>query len=363
MEPIQMAIGRQPGVKDQFFGKFPRSFPPELDESKDLLILLVLSQLAVGIAKNLLLSILGQEGQNPFLPATPLGHIMLFHQGLFTVEGNGVEVQIKGIPPRKPKPSYGIKPQPHQPRIRSRINSTAIFSEKRPFGNHIESRKQSQPLVQDVAHDMAVPSASKEFEPQKGEYRLLSGDLLCSWEPHPLKQPLQRDLGQIRDKQVQSPELGSELPGRKIQSVYIGNLCYHGPGSWKPFFVSSSGQPGKTFLFENQRDGNGAYPLPTLFQDPADVIDGEILLSQCDDLIPDTVGFRGSLGPLLRGKEEGTIWILTELVGQDAQAPRGIPEATGDFDPRQILNEVGPEGFVLPMSRIPGFEKEAGHVC
>ena len=73
IELIQMAIGGQLGVKDQFLGKFPGSLLPELDESKDLLILLVLSQLSIGIAEHPFLGILGQEGQNPFLPAAPLG--------------------------------------------------------------------------------------------------------------------------------------------------------------------------------------------------------------------------------------------------------------------------------------------------
>ena len=179
-------------------------------------------------------------------------------------------------------------------------------------------------------------------------------------EPRLLKQPLQGDLGQIRDKQVQSPELGSESPGRKIQPVHIGNLCDLGPRSWKSFLVSSSRQPGKPFFFENQRDGNGAHPLPALFQDPADIIDGEILLSQRDDLVPDTVGFRRSLRPLLRGEEERAIWILAELVGEDAEASRGIPEAAGDFDRREILDEVGPEGFVLAVSRHSRVRERSG---
>src|SRR4030067_3263881 len=92
-----MAIGGQLGVKDQFLRTFPRSLLPELDESKNLLILLVLSQLSIGIAENPLLGILGQEGQNPLLTAAPLGEIMFFHQGVFSVEGNGMEVQIKRI--------------------------------------------------------------------------------------------------------------------------------------------------------------------------------------------------------------------------------------------------------------------------
>jgi hypothetical protein len=157
--------------------------------------------------------------------------------------------------------------------------------------------------------------------------------------------------------------LGPKSPDRKIQPVHIGNLCDLGPRPRESLLVSSSGQPGKTFVFENQRDGNSAYPLSALFQDPADIIDGEILLSQRNDLVPDTVGLRRGLRPLLRGKEEGTIWMLTELIGQDTEASRGIPEAAGDLSRREILDEVGPEGFVLTMSGIRGFEKEARHIC
>jgi len=210
---------------------------------------------------------------------------------------------------------------------------------------------------------MAMPSASKQFESQKGTDRLCSGNHLCPREPRLFEQPLKRDLSQIRDKQVQPPELGPKSPDRKIQPVHIGNLSDLGPRPRESFFVSSSGQPGKTFFFENQRDGNSTYPLPALFQDPADIIDGEILLSQRDDLVPETVGLRRDLRPLLRGKEKGAIWILAELMGENTEASRGIPEAAGDFDRRQMINKISPEGFVLAVSGIRGFEKEAGHIC
>jgi hypothetical protein len=103
--------------------------------------------------------------------------------------------------------------------------------------------------------------------------------------------------------------------------------------------------------------------LAALLQDPADIIDGEILLSQGDDLVSDTISFRRSLRALLRGKEEGTIGMLTELMGEDPEASRRISEAAGDFGRREVLDEVGPEGFILAVSGIRGFEKEVGHRC
>ena len=184
-----------------------------------------------------------------------------------------------------------------------------------------------------------------------------------SREPRLFKQPLQGDLRQIRDKQVQSPELGSESPERKIQRFTSATAATSGRGPGSRLFVFSPGQPGKPFFFENQRDGHGAHPVPALFQDAADIIDGEILLSQSDDLVPDTIGFGRSLGSLLRGKEEGALWMLAELMGEDAEASRGIPEAAGNFGGGELIDEVGPEGFVLAVGGILGFEKEAGHRC
>jgi len=191
----------------------------------------------------------------------------------------------------------------------------------------------------------------------------LRGNHLAPREPGFFKQPLQRDLGQIRNKKIQAPELGPELPYREIQPVDIRHRCDLNSTPWESFFVSAAGQPSKPLFFENQGNGNRAYPLPTLLQDPADIIDGEILFTQGNDLLAKGLGFPRSLGPFLRGKEEGAIGMLAKLRGEDAKASRGIPEATGDFGRSKTLDEIGPEGFVLPVSGISGLEKIAGHIC
>jgi len=208
-----------------------------------------------------------------------------------------------------------------------------------------------------------MPGVSKQFESQKGTDRLRGGNHLCSREPRFFQQLLQGDLSQIREKQVQPPELGPDLPWGKVQPVHIGNLRDLGPRPWDPFFVLSPRQPGKALFFEDQRDRDGTYPMPAFFQDSADIIDGEVLFSQRDDFIPDMVGFGRSLRALLRGKEEGAIWMLAEMVRKDAEASGRIPEAAGDFSRGQLVNEVGSEGFVLTVSWVGGFEKEACHIC
>ena len=55
--------------------------------------------------------------------------------------------------------------------------------------------------------------------------------------------------------------------------------------------------------------------------------------------------------------------MLAELVGEDTEASGRVVEAVGDFGRRELFDEVGPEGFVLPMGGIGGFQKDAGHRC
>jgi hypothetical protein len=210
---------------------------------------------------------------------------------------------------------------------------------------------------------MAVSSASEQFEPQKGTHRLCGRDHLCPREPRLFEQPLQGNLSQIRNKQVEPSELSPESPDREIQPVHVGNLSDLGPRPWEPFLVSPSGEPGKPFFFENQRDGHGTQPVPAFRKNAADIIDGEILFSQSDDRIPGPIGFGRRLGSFLGGQEERAPRVLTELMREDPEASGGIGEAAGDFGRRELIDEVGPEGFVLAVGRVLGFQKEVSHRC
>ena len=96
---VEVGVGRQLGVEDQFLGQPAGPLLPELDEAEDLVVLLVLAQLAVGIAEDAGVGVLGQERQHPLLPPAPLGDIVLLDQGIVAVEGDGVEVEVERRPP------------------------------------------------------------------------------------------------------------------------------------------------------------------------------------------------------------------------------------------------------------------------
>ena len=84
------------------------------------------SHLGVGVAEDPSLGVLGQKGQNPLLAATAFGKVVLFHQRILPVEGDGMEVKIEGTTSpstkRGPLPHVKIYPKgyllPHQKFIR-----------------------------------------------------------------------------------------------------------------------------------------------------------------------------------------------------------------------------------------------------
>ena len=66
---------------------------------------------------------------------------MFFDQGVFTMEGDGVKIQVKGSAPVHADALHGIKPQPHHVRIGSGIDAATVFGQKRPFWNRIKAGK------------------------------------------------------------------------------------------------------------------------------------------------------------------------------------------------------------------------------
>ena len=73
------------------------------DEAENLIVLLFFSQLPVGVAKNSRIGVLGEKSQDSFLPPTSFGDVMLFNERVFTVERNGMKVEIERDAPLEPQ--------------------------------------------------------------------------------------------------------------------------------------------------------------------------------------------------------------------------------------------------------------------
>ena len=122
------------------------------------------------------------------------------------------------------------------------------------------------------------------------------------------------------------------------------------------------GKSGEPFGLEDLGDGDRAERAPLVVQRAADVVDREVLLAQLDDPIAEGIGLGGGMRPLGRGDEEGALGIPAELVDEDAEAARGVAEAACRLDPREPLDEVGPQRLVLPVGGVGRFGEPAGEV-
>jgi len=95
----------------------------------------------------------------------------------------------------------------------------------------------------------------------------------------------------------------------------------------------------------------------------ADVVDGEVLLAQGDDLFAEALFLGGGLRSFGRGEEELAFGVLAELVDQDAEAARGVAAAAGGLGRGEAFDEEGAEGFVLAMGGVLRLEEEASEIC
>jgi hypothetical protein len=140
----------------------------------------------------------------------------------------------------------------------------------------------------------------------------------------------------------------------------VGHIGASGSCSRRAFLIGAAGQFGEAFLLKDEGHGSRREVLASLVQGAADVVNGEVLFAQGDDLGAKLVSLGRDVGPFGRGQEEGAIGILPELVDQSPKTADGIAEAVGDVGCGLFLDAVGAEGFVRAMGSIAGLEEASG---
>ena len=245
-----------PPDEPQFFGIPPGPFLPEPDEAEDLVVLLVLAEFTVGIAEDACVGVLDQEGQNALLPPTPLGDVVLFDQGILAMKGDRVKIQVKGLSAGQPEPAHGVEPASLQFRITGRGDPATVFGQERSLGGDVQSSEEGQPLVQHLAHDMAVTRRPKQFQGQQRSQGTAGRDHLRSGKPRVSKDAIERDRGQHRQEEEQATELGPERPRAQVELPDVGDIRRGRPNSGWALIVRPARQPREPFFFEDLCDGN-----------------------------------------------------------------------------------------------------------
>jgi hypothetical protein len=229
------------------------------------------------------------------------------------------------------------------------VDAAAIFGQKRPLRRHVQAREEGQPLIEDVAHDVAVAGGAEELQGQQRAHGVGRRHHGRARKARSLQQRLEGDGGQVRHEEEQPAELGAEMSRAQIELAHVGDvgrLGAHGRGA---FLIPAPRQPREAFLLQNAGDAGRTAFLAEVAQRVADVVDGEVLFAQHDDLPAHRIGLLREARPRAWGEEELPLGVLAEGVAEHPKAAGGVAEAPSHLCRAQALDEVGPQRLVLAV--------------
>jgi hypothetical protein len=93
-----------------------------------------------------------------------------------------------------------------------------------------------------------------------------------------------------------------------------------------------------------------------------DVIDGEVLFAQGEDLVVEGLG-AGLAGAGRRRREEVEGRVLAEFGAEDVKGSGDVAELSSDLRDGDAIDEASAQGFVLAVFRGCGSEEEVSGVC
>ena len=210
-----------------------------------------------------------------------------------------MEVEVERGAPLQAHPTDGVEPLAHQFRIALGIDAATVFREKAASSNHVQARQEGQPLIEHRAHDMAMPSVTKQLQGQQRAHRTGGGHLLRPRQRHLPHQCVELQLDQRRHEQKQPPKARVELPRAKLHLIHIGGLGRGGTRSRRSLLISPPRQSCESLLAQDVGHCDRRDPALFFGQGLADIIDREILFAQRDDFFAKGVSWRTGRGPLL----------------------------------------------------------------
>ena len=288
---------------------------------------------------------------------------MFFDESILPMEGDSVKIKVEGVAPFQADLSCRIKPEAHELWVAGRIDPAAILGEKGTFGGAVKSGKQGQPLIEDLAHDMAVTGIAEELQSEERPDGMGCWDHFGTRETCLIEDLVQADLDEVRQEKKQAAELGLKVPAGKIQVPHVCNGSNLRPNARRPFVIASPGQAGKALFLEDHGHRRRTQFVSLIAQEPADIIDREVLLAQGNDFVPKPICFGSTLGSFGGRGKEVSMGVLAKLMTKDPEASLCIPKASSHLGRGDAFDEIGSQRLVLPVSGIGGFEEDPGEVC
>src|SRR5271165_3964229 len=111
------------------------------------------------------------------------------------------------------------------------------------------------------------------------------------------------------------------------------------------------------FFIQNGSDCRWTKRLAVAGQRAADVVDGEVLLPQSNDQIPEPLLLAGWPTLSSRREEEITSGLGAELMDEDPEAARCVAEPSGRLGGGKAVDKEGPQCFVLTVGGVGGLQE------
>jgi hypothetical protein len=89
-------------------------------------------------------------------------------------------------------------------------------------------------------------------------------------------------------------------------------------------------------------------------------VDGEVLLSEGNDLFPKPLLLARGSAFASGGSEEVAFDLMAKLMNEDAKAAQSITELPGRFGRSKALDEEGSKGLVLSVGGVGRLQEPAG---
>ena len=142
VEPVEVGIGGDLGIEDEFLGASAGTLLPIVNKLEDLIVLFRFTQLPIGVAENPRIGIVGEKCQDTLLAAATFRDVVFLHQGIVAMKGNGVEVEVKRRALFQSQAACGLMPQAHEGRIAGGVDAAGVLGQKGTLGHDIEPGKE-----------------------------------------------------------------------------------------------------------------------------------------------------------------------------------------------------------------------------
>ena len=99
------------------------------------------------------------------------------------IGGHTMEIQIKRNPMGQAHLLDLVQPRFHQTQAHFVVNARAVGGQIGTLGNDVETGEQSDGLIQNQVHHVALPLGANQLQRQQAAYRLLGGNHLRAGQP------------------------------------------------------------------------------------------------------------------------------------------------------------------------------------